>query len=110
MTRVHWLKMTRKNWLEWRAESKNKPARYLEHRIVYCADCESRRNLTNSSGVLACSVCGSEHWMFIGVSLAARLSAHNQSSASECLAVDRYIARLEKASLQLAASASRPGP
>ncbi len=65
MTRVHWLKMTRKNWLEWRAESKEKTPRYLEHRIVYCADCETRRNLTNSSGVLACSVCGSEQWMHL---------------------------------------------
>ena len=65
MTRVHWLKMTRKNWLEWRAESKEKTPRYLEHRIVYCADCETRRNLTTNSGVLACSVCGSEHWMHL---------------------------------------------
>lgn len=65
MTRVHWLKMARMNWLEWRAESKNRPVCYLEHRIVYCADCETRRSLVSSSGVLICSVCGSGNWMYL---------------------------------------------
>jgi len=65
MTRIHWIQMTRMNWLEWRAESNRKPARYLEHRIVYCADCETRRALSSLSGILACSVCGSQQWMHL---------------------------------------------
>ena len=108
--------MIRTHWLVFRKGPKINPKvvhpqRPMEGRVVLCADCNVNRTLTvTSSGNLICSTCGSEHWMFIGVSLAARLSAHNQASASERLAVDRYIARLEKASLQLAASASRPGP
>jgi hypothetical protein len=96
MTRVHWLKMTRKNWLEWRAESKDKPARYLEDRIVYCADCETRRSLTSNSGVLACSVCGSEHWMHLSVPNLPSTRTYNEGAIRERRIVERTVERLEK--------------
>ena len=96
MTRVHWLKMTRKNWLEWRAESKDKPARYLEHRIVYCADCETRRNLANNSGVLACSVCGSEHWMHLSPVNLPPAKTYDEEAIRAQRVVERTVERLAK--------------
>jgi hypothetical protein len=96
MTRVHWLKMTRKNWLEWRAESKEKPGRYLEDRIVYCADCETRRSLTSNSGALACSACGSEHWMHLSVPNLPPTRTYNEGAIRERRIVERTVQRLEK--------------
>ena len=94
MTRVHWLKMTRKNWLEWRAESKKKPARYLEHRIVYCADCETRRCLTSDSGVLACSVCGSEHWTHLSLANLPAPRTYDEEAIRAERTVERTVERL----------------
>jgi hypothetical protein len=96
MTRVHWLKMTRKNWLEWRAESKDKPARYLEDRIVYCADCETRRCLTSNSGVLACSVCGSEHWTHLSPANLPPAKTYDEGMIQARRTVDRTVERLRK--------------
>jgi hypothetical protein len=96
MTRVHWLKMTRKNWLEWRAESKDKPARYLEDRIVYCADCETRRSLTSNSGVLVCSVCSSEHWMHLAVPNLPPTQTYDEGAIRARRMVDKTVERLEK--------------
>jgi hypothetical protein len=96
MTRVHWLKMTRKNWLEWRAESKGKRPRYLEHRIVYCADCETRRSLANNSGVLTCSVCGSEHWTHLSLSNLPPTRTYDEGAIRAGRMVDRTIERLKK--------------
>jgi hypothetical protein len=96
MTRVHWLQMTRKNWLEWRDESKNKPARHLEHRIVYCADCDTRRSLASNSGVLACSVCGSEHWMHLSLVNLPPAKSYDEGAIQERRAVDRTMERLTK--------------
>lgn len=95
MTRVHWLKMTRKNWLEWRAESKQ-PAHYLEHRIVYCADCETRRSLTSNSGVLSCSVCGSEHWMHLSLANLPPAKTYDEGAIKARRVVDRTVERLTK--------------
>ena len=95
MTRVHWLKMTRKNWLEWRAESKKKPSRYLEHRIVYCADCETRRSLASHSGVLACSVCGSEHWTHLSLSNLPPTRTYDEGAIRARRTVDRTVDRLK---------------
>ena len=95
MTRVHWLKMTRKNWLAWRAESKEKRPRYLEHRLVYCADCETRRSLANNSGVLACSVCGSEHWTHLSLSNLPPTRIHDEGAIRERTTIDRTVERLK---------------
>jgi hypothetical protein len=62
MTRFSWLNMTRSSILR-RRKSRNRRTHYLEHRIVFCADCESPRELTFSSGSLTCSSCGSGNWM-----------------------------------------------
>ena len=96
MTRVHWLQMTRKNWLEWRDESKNKPARHLEHRIVYCADCDTRRSLASNSGVLACSVCGSEHWMHLSLVNLPPAKSYDEGAIQARRTVDRTVERLKK--------------
>lgn len=95
MTRVHWLKMTRRNWLQWRAESKDKPAHYLENRIIYCADCETRRSLTSDSGVLACSVCGSEHWMHLAQTNLPQVRAYDEGAIRARRTVDRTVERLK---------------
>jgi hypothetical protein len=94
MTRVHWLKMTRKNWLDWRAESMSQPSRYLEDRIVYCADCETRRSLTSNSGVLACSACGSEYWMHLSPANLPAAKPYDEGAILERRAVDRTMERL----------------
>ena len=96
MTRVHWLKMTRRNWLDWRAESTRKPVRYLEHRIVYCGDCETRRSLTANSGVLACSVCSSEHWTHLLVPNLPPARNYDEGAIRARRTVDRTVERLEK--------------
>jgi hypothetical protein len=88
--------MTRKNWLEWRAESKEKRPRYLEHRIVYCADCETRRSLGNNSGVLACSVCGSEHWMHLSLPNLPPTRTYDEGALRARGLVDRTVERLKK--------------
>ncbi|MCI0620673.1 MAG: hypothetical protein L0387_03225 [Acidobacteria bacterium] len=96
MTRVHWLRTTRKNWLEWRAESKTKPARYLENRIVFCADCETRRSLGYGSGALACSVCGSEHWMHLQSAKLPPPKPYDQSAVQGRRVEERSVERLTK--------------
>jgi hypothetical protein len=88
--------MTRKNWLEWRAESKKKPARYLEHRIVYCADCETRRSLSSNSGALACSVCGSQHWMYLSVPHLPPTRTYNERAMRERRIVERTMEGLKR--------------
>jgi hypothetical protein len=88
--------MTRKNWLEWRAESKQKTPRYLEHRIVYCADCETRRSLASNSGVLACSVCGSEHWMHLSVSNLPPATTYDEGAIRARRKIDRTVERLKR--------------
>ena len=62
MTRFSWLRMIRRS-IVWQNGSPNRRTHYLERRIVFCADCESPRALTFSSGSLACSSCGSGNWM-----------------------------------------------
>ena len=90
--------MMRTDWLAFpRGPKIDHRKRSLEGRIALCVDCDGSRALTvSSSGNLICSSCGSEHWMFVAVPLIARFAQYNQPSVSERLAVDRYIARLEK--------------
>ena len=91
--------MMRTGWLAFGRSRKIhlRPKRSLEGRIVLCVDCDGNRILTvSSSGNLICSNCGSEHWMFVAAPLLARFSEYNQPDVSERLAVDRYIAWLEK--------------
>ena len=72
------------------------PARYLEHRIVYCADCETRRSLANNSGVLACSVCGSEHWMHLSPVNLPPAKSYDEGAIQAQATVDRTVERLTK--------------
>jgi len=94
--------MTITNWLARRSRPKIdlkgiRRQRSLEGRIVLCVDCDGSRTLAvSSSGNLICSSCSSEHWMFVAVPLIAGFSGYGQPGVLERLAVDRYIARLEK--------------
>ena len=71
--------------------------RILEGRIVICADCDANRILTaTSSGHLVCSTCGSDHWMFASFPIVTRFHEYDKHAVQERLAVDRYIAWLER--------------
>ena len=71
--------------------------RSLEHRIVLCADCDTNRTLTvGSCGTLICSSCGSENWMFVAAPIAKNFREYNEQEVRERVAVDRYIAKLER--------------
>ena len=40
--------------------------RFLEDRVIVCADCDTTRTLSvSSSGNLVCSTCGSDNWMYL---------------------------------------------
>jgi ribosomal protein L37AE/L43A len=88
--------MTRKNWLAWRAGSKRKPAHYLEHRTVYCADCEERRSLASQSGVLACSACGSQQWVHVSPPYLPSAKTYDEATTRAQRVVERNIERLKK--------------
>jgi hypothetical protein len=97
MNRTKWLALSKRPKID--LEGIRRP-RSLEGRIVLCVDCDGSRTLTvSSSGNLVCSSCGSEHWMFVAVPLIAGYSEYGQPGVLESLAVDRYIARLEKEAL-----------
>jgi hypothetical protein len=71
--------------------------RSLEHRIVLCADCDTNRTLTvGSCGTLICSSCGSENWMFVVAPIVRNFREYNEQEVGERVAVDRYIAKLER--------------
>src|SRR5262245_40991953 len=94
MTRTNWLALSKGPKIDLKGISRQ---RSLEDRIVLCVDCDVIRTLAvSSSGNLSCSSCCSEHWMFVAVPLVAGFSGYGQPGALERLAVDRYIARLEK--------------
>jgi hypothetical protein len=95
MTRIHWLRMTRKNWLEWRTETQTKSMRYLENRIVYCSDCDACRSLTFHSGSPACSSCGSENWTYIGSSVTFQFRHYDDPEAKAKTLVDRTVGNLQ---------------
>jgi hypothetical protein len=71
--------------------------RSLEHRIVLCADCDTNRTLTvDSSGTLICSSCGSKNWMLVAAPIVKNFREYNEQEVRERVAVDRYIAKLER--------------
>jgi hypothetical protein len=71
--------------------------RSLEHRTVLCADCDTNRTLTvGSCGTLICSSCGSENWMFVATPIVRNFKEYNEQEVGERVAVDRYIAKLER--------------
>ena len=94
MTRIHWLRMTRQNWLDWRAESKKKPVHYLENRIVYCADCEARRTLASNAGVLSCSACGSGQWVHMSLASLPPTKTYDETAVQARRVVERSVERL----------------
>ena len=64
---------------------------------MLCADCDCNRALAVSScGRLICSSCGSENWMFVSAPIAMNFKGYDEKEIRESMAVDRYIAQLEK--------------
>lgn len=96
MTRINWIKTIGTNWLNWRRESRKDRGRYLEGRLVYCADCEGNRKLTYSSGNLACSVCGSEQWMFVSAGIISKFKDYDERAVEAQLTVERSVRCLQK--------------
>ena len=65
--------MTRQRWFRSSSTCELKPVRHLENRIVFCNDCLANRTLwVSASGTLDCSLCGSQNWMHLAVSLSNR--------------------------------------
>ena len=88
--------MTRKDWLR-SGHVLLRPKRFLENRLVYCADCDATRPLAvSSSGSLICSSCGSEQWMHISIPLIVHFREYDEQEVLERIAIDRYIDKLEK--------------
>jgi hypothetical protein len=72
------------------------PKRLLENRIVFCADCDANRTLAVTPvGDLICSSCGSGNWMHRSPPLISNFRDYDEMSAQECLAINRYLSRLE---------------
>ncbi|MEW5849471.1 MAG: hypothetical protein AB2A00_11690 [Myxococcota bacterium] len=49
--------------------------RYLEDRIVYCANCDANRLLSSNASGPVCAVCQSIHWMYLPQALPQTLAA-----------------------------------
>ena len=96
MTRVNWIKTIGTNWLRWHRESRKKRERYLEDRLVYCADCEGNRRLMFLSGNLACSACGSGQWMFVSAGIVSKFKDYDEKAVEAQLAVARSVRRPQK--------------
>ena len=89
--------MKRKNWLKVGRGEEVKVKRILENRIVFCANCDANRTLSvSSSGILACSSCSSENWMYLSAPLIANFREYDERKVRERIAVDRYIDKLER--------------
>ena len=95
MTRSLWRTTIRSPWSMLRKSRLRTKAHYLERRIVFCADCEAQRALTFASGVLACSSCGSENWMYLTAKLGARFGSLDPKEATPAL-VERTTAQMRK--------------
>jgi hypothetical protein len=94
VTRVNWIKTIGTSWLTRHNDSRRKRGRYLEDRLVYCADCEGNRKLTFVSGNLACSACGSEQWMFVS-GIVTRFKDYDEEAVEAQQRVERSIKRLQ---------------
>jgi cytoskeletal protein CcmA (bactofilin family) len=63
----------------------------LEDRTIFCANCEANRTLSvSSSGVLSCSTCGSESWMYLPVTASVKqsVSIKGELTAVEDLTIE----------------------
>jgi hypothetical protein len=96
VTRVNWIKTIGTNWLRWHRESRKKRERYLEDRLVYCADCDRNRRLMFLSGSLACSACGSGQWMFVSAGIVSKFKDFDEKAVEAQLAVARSVRRPQK--------------
>jgi hypothetical protein len=96
MTRFSWLRMTRSEGVVRRNGSRNRKTHYLEHRIVFCADCDSRRALTFNSGSLACSSCGSGNWIHPPSNATPRLRQYSEAAVETTSGVQRTAGQLSK--------------
>ena len=89
--------MKRKNWLKLGRCKEVGVKRTLENRIVFCANCDANRTLSvSSSGILTCSSCSSENWMYLSVPLIANFREYDERKVQERIAVDRYVDKLER--------------
>ncbi len=89
--------MTRKFWLKLGKAPQLHVRRTLDNRIVFCANCESNRTLgVSSSGILSCSSCGSENWMYLSAPIIANFRDYDERKVQERIAVDRYMDKLER--------------
>jgi hypothetical protein len=89
--------MKRKHWLKLGRCEEVGVKRTLENRIVFCANCDANRTLSvSSSGILTCSSCSSENWMYLSAPLIANFRAYDERKVQERIAVDRYIDNLER--------------
>ncbi|MCI0423123.1 MAG: hypothetical protein L0387_09300 [Acidobacteria bacterium] len=94
MNRSNWLRFGRRSKIGLKEISRK---RSLANRIVLCADCDTNRALAaSSSGNLICSSCGSGNWMFVAAPIIANFKEYNEQKIQERIAVDRYIAGLER--------------
>jgi hypothetical protein len=89
--------MKRKNWLKLGRYQEVGVKRTLENRIVFCANCDANRTLSvSSAGILTCSSCSSENWMYLSVPLITNFKEYDERKVRERIAVDRYIDTLER--------------
>jgi hypothetical protein len=89
--------MKRKNWLKRGRCEEVGVKRTLENRIVFCANCDANRTLSvSSSGILTCSSCSSENWMYLSAPLIANFREYDERKVQERIAVDRYVDKLER--------------
>jgi hypothetical protein len=94
MNRSNWLKFDRRSKVDLKEISRK---RSLANRVVLCTDCDTNRALAvSSSGNLICSSCGSGNWMFVAAPIIANFKEYNEQEIQERIAVDRYIAELER--------------
>jgi hypothetical protein len=89
--------MTRKFWLKLGKAPQISVKRTLENRIVFCANCDANRTLSvQSSGILSCSSCGSENWMYLSAPIVANFRDYDEKKIQERIAVDKYMDKLER--------------
>ena len=57
--------------------------RYLEERIVFCANCDANRRLRAAQHGLVCVTCASGNWMYLPSGIQARLQAGARATVEE---------------------------
>ncbi len=79
--------------------------RYLEERIVFCANCDANRRLQYCPEGLVCVTCASRNWMYLPSSIPSRLQA-GARAVGEAFA--RGAAKLSNSALQVLSQSSLP--